>query len=292
MPSSRAHRNPAERAASSRRRRHRYTAATADKYDLYQKAVQSPDLDVPFFARLFRRERGRRALHLREDFCGTALLSATWIASAPDRTAEGFDLDPEPVAWGIEHNFAGEARLGSRTRVVRATPRFAAHLKDVRAPGDRAPDLRIAFNFSYWVFLARRDLLEYFRAAHASLARDGVFAIDLYGGPDATEEMEETRRCGGFTYVWDQAKYWPGTGEYLSRIHFRFPDGTSLQPFTYRWRFWFLTELVDALAEAGFRRVDRYFEGTDDKGEGDGNFRKGLRGENCAAWLAYLVAFK
>jgi SAM-dependent methyltransferase len=289
MPSSRAKGSPS--AASARKRRHRFSAATADKYELYQKAVQSPDLDVPFFTRLFQRERGRRALHLREDFCGTGLMSAAWIRSAPDRTAEGFDLDPEPVAWGLEHNFAERAGPRRGAKVLRA-PRFTAHLRDVRAPGTRAPDLRIALNFSYWVFLTRRELLEYFRAAHESLAPDGVFAIDLYGGPDATEEMEETRRCGGFTYVWDQVRYRPGTGEYLARIHFRFPDGTSLQPFTYHWRFWFLTELADALADAGFRRVDRYFEGTDDKGEGDGNFRKGLRGDNCAAWLAYLVALK
>ena len=56
---------------------------------------------------------------------------------------------------------------------------------------------------------------------------------------------------------------------------------------------WYLTELKDALLEAGFARVDSYFEGTDKKGTGgDGVFRKGLRGENCLSWIAYLVGVR
>jgi hypothetical protein len=118
--------------------------------------------------------------------------------------------------------------------------------------------------------------------------------IDLHGGPEATEEMQEERRCGGFTYVWDQVRYWPGTGEYLCYIHFRFPDGTERKrAFTYRWRFWHLTELRDVLLDAGFVAVHAYFEGTAEDGEtGNGIFRRGVRGENCDSWLAYLVALK
>ena len=263
-----------------RRPRHRYTAATADKYLLYQKAVQSQEADLELLARVFRRERGRRARRLREDFCGTALLSATWLAMHREHFAEGFDIDPEPVAWGLAHNF--EPGDAARCRL---------HLKDVRAAGDVQPDLRIALNFSYWVFHTRRELLEYFLRARQSLAADGMFAIDLYGGPDATEELEERRKCGGFTYVWDQARFWPGTAEYTCHIRFEFPDKSSLKAFTYNWRFWSLSELRDVLYDAGFTRVETYFEGTDAKGEGDGEFKRGVRGENCAAWLAYLIAF-
>jgi hypothetical protein len=263
------------------KRRLRYSAATADKYALYQKAVQSPEADLGLLGRVFERERGRRARHLREDFCGTAMLSATWLALDRRHTAEGFDIDPEPVAWGLARNFElGDAR------------RCSLHLKDVRAPGDRPADLRIALNFSYWVFATRRELLEYFQAAHASLGGDGIFAIDLYGGPDATEELEERRKCRGFTYVWDQARFWPGTAEYTCRIRFEFPDRTALHAFTYRWRFWTLSELRDVLHDAGFARVDTYFEGSDQRGEGNGQFKRGVRGENCAAWLAYLIALK
>jgi hypothetical protein len=166
------------------------------------------------------------------------------------------------------------------------------HLKDVREPGHRKPDLRVAQNFSYSVFKTRSELLGYFRAARDSLVPDGVFVIDLHGGPDATEEMEEKRRCGGFTYVWDQAAYWPGTGDYVCHIHFRFPDGTEIRrAFTYRWRMWHLAELRDVLLDAGFRQVRSYFEGTHANGrDGNGVFRPGVRGENCGSWIAYLAA--
>lgn len=291
------------RAAKPRRRagaRHRYTAATADKYELYQNAVQSPEGDVPFLERMFERERGRQPLRLREDFCGTAYLSAHWIARSPLHSAEGYDIDPEPVAWGLQHNFAParskRASKSARTRSGSDEPpsadRFEFHLKDVRAPSPRPVDLRVAFNFSYWIFKTRRELVEYFEAARASLASDGIFCLDLYGGWEATQELVETRRCGGFTYVWDQRKFHPGTGEYRTQIRFRFPDKTELKAFDYDWRYWTLNELRDALFEAGFRDVGTYFEGTTAKGEGNGVFRRGLRGENCEAWLCYLAALR
>lgn len=290
MAQNRKPRSPSARPQAARKRstprkarRERLTAAAADKYDLYQRAVQSADVDIPFLANLFKRTSGRKALHFREDFCGTGLLSATWVQQGPEHTAEGFDIDPEPVSWGLVHNFEG---LGP------AAARFSVHLKDVREPGHRKYDVRVAQNFSYCVFKTRRELLSYFRAARESLAADGVFVIDLHGGSEATEVMEETKRCGGFTYVWDQASYWPGTGDYRCHIHFRFPDGTEMKrAFTYDWRFWNLTELRDVLLDAGFSRVDSYFEGTDEDGEsGNGVFRVGTRGENCASWIAYLAA--
>jgi len=289
---------------SRRKTKSRYTAATADKYELYQKAVQSPEEDVAFLERMFRRERGRAAHSLREDFCGTALLSSHWIARSPENTAEGYDIDPEPIAWGLEHNFkplaaksakAGRAKVAkpkARTLDDATRERFHFHLKDVRAKSPRPVDLRIAFNFSYWVFKTRRELIEYFESARAGLVDDGVFAIDLYGGWEATQEMSEPRRCGGFTYVWEQKEFWPGTGDYRTAIRFRFPDKTEMEAFRYDWRHWSLTELRDALYDAGFKRVESYLEGSTPKGEGDGVFRRGVRGENCEAWLCYLIAAK
>lgn len=268
------------------KKKSRYSASTADKYDLYQKAVQSPDLDVRFLRRVFEQTRGRKPRHFREDFCGTALLSATWLQlSPPGATAEGFDLDPEPVAWGLAHHFAD---LGAKAKG------FSAHLKDVREPGHRHYDVRVAQNFSYCILKTRAEMLEYFERAHASLGGDGLFVLDLYGGGEATEEMEEETKLGGFTYVWHQHRFWPGTGEFATYISFRFPDGTEMKrAFAYHWRMWYLTELVDLLHEAGFQRIDRYFEGSSADGTGgNGVFRKGLRGENCASWIAYLVAVK
>src|SRR5262249_5274902 len=163
----------------------------------------------------------------------------TWVAKGRGRTAEGFDLDPEPLAWGRDHN------LGPLGRAAR---RVILHRQEVRTPGHRPADLRIAQNFSYMVFHERRELLDYFRAARADLARDGIFALDHYGGLEATEEMHEERSCGDFTYVWDQRLYLPGTGEYRCSIHFRFRDGSQLRhAFRYDWRYWSLPELRDLL---------------------------------------------
>jgi len=262
-------------------------AKTADRYELYQRAVNSPDNDVDFLFDTYRAMRRKKPRHLREDFCGTAALAAEWLRRGKDLSAEGFDIDPEPVDWGYKHNFEP---LGE------AAARMTFHLKDVREPSQTPPDVRTAPNFSYWLFMTRKELLAYFASAREDLAPNGIFVIDLYGGPEAMCEMEETRKIGGgVTYVWDQREYWPGTGEYECAIHFRFKDGSEMRSaFEYRWRFWHLTELKDLLLEAGFATVDGYFEGTDpdDETQGDGNFEKDLRGENCEAWIAYLVAGK
>ncbi|HTF90595.1 MAG TPA: class I SAM-dependent methyltransferase [Planctomycetota bacterium] len=277
-------RKPA-RKKKARSKKQRFTAKTADKYELYQLAVQSADTDVAFHRKLFRTLRGREPLHFREDFCGTGLLSSEWIKLSKHHTAEGFDIDPEPVAWGLAHNFDP---LGE------AASRYTVHLDDVRAKGRKPADVRVAQNFSYYCLTTRAELLEYFKAARADLGRDGIFVIDLYGGSESGDEMEESQRCAGFHYIWEQAEFWPGTGEYLCYIHFRFPDGTQMRKaFTYKWRQWYLTELRDILEDAGFAKVISYFEGTAKDGEsGDGNFRPGKRGENCASWIAYLVALK
>ena len=264
------------------------TAGTADRYDLYQRSVNAPDIDVDFRVETYRSLRGRDPKHLREDFCGTSNLCAEFLSRSEEHTAEGFDLDQEPIDWGRKHNFE---RLGD------AVQRMKWHLADVRHPADEPPDVTVASNFSYMTFKTREDLLGYFRAAREDLAEGGIFVIDLYGGPEALVEMEDIRDIddGAFEYVWDQKAWYPGTGQYLTSIHFRFRDGTEMtDAFTYDWRFWHLTELKDVLADAGFTRTTSYFEGTDpdDEEEGDGIFVPDEKGENCEAWLGYLVSEK
>ena len=269
-----------------RKRKYRYTADTSDKYELYQLSVQSPEEDVAFLAEVYQAERGRRALHFREDFCGTGLLSLSWISRGQDYPAEAFDIDPEPIRWGQIHHFKEFGDDAGRAVV---------HLKDAREPSDRAPDVRCAQNFSYWVFRTRPIMLDYFRRARGDLADDGIFVIDLHGGPECYEEMEEeTELDEGFTYVWDQDHYYPITNEAHLSIHFRFPDGSEMRDaFTYDWRIWGLTELKEILDDAGFVQVDCYWEGTDEDGEsGNGIFTKEARGEACMSYVAYLVALK
>lgn len=269
------------------RRKGKFTAATADKYVLYQMSVNSPETDGEFLRKAYGYESTGEPRHFREDFCGTASLAAWWIAQGKEFTAEGYDIDPEPVEWGKEHNFKQLGEDAKRMNFV---------MEDARAPSKIAPDIRTAANFSYWMFDTRKEMLGYFKGAFDDLADNGIFVIDLYGGPEALMEMREKRKVGkGVTYVWDQKEYFPGSGEYSCAIHFRFKDGTQIRNcFEYTWRFWHLTELRDILEEVGFNTVTAYFEGTDpdDEEEGDGNFEPDERGENCEAWLAYLVASK
>ena len=201
-------------------------------------------------------------------------------------TAEAFDIDPVPLAWGRRHNLAP---LGN------AAARAYLQQKDVRTPSKSPPDIRCAQNFSYCVFKRRAELMQYFRAAYEDLAGKGMFVIDLHGGPESMKDTEErTKIAGGFTYVWDQHEYWPVTGETKCYIHFRFRDGSEMhRAFTYDWRLWGLAELKDALLEAGFPQVECYWEGTDEDGTGgNGVFRRTRRGENCDSYIAYLVGLK
>ncbi len=275
----------AEKDPKRKNGKERLTAKTADRHDLYQRAVQSADTDVTFLKRIYRKANGKDPKHFREDFCGTALLAATWVKQGKAYTAEGFDLDPDPIAWGLDRNFAP---LG------KAAERCLIHLDDVRKPSEQKPDVRCAQNFSWFVFKSREELLEYFRAVLADLPEDGVFVMDIQGGREAQEEMEEEVEHEGFTYVWDQDAFHPVTSEYLTKIHFRFPDGTEMKnAFRYDWRLWNLTETLEILADAGFTQRQTFWEGTDTDGEtGNGVFRPSRLGENCEAWVTYIIAMR
>lgn len=264
------------------------TAQSADKYQLYQWSVQSPEHDLDLLVGIYKRRWRRPPLHFREDFSGTALMTACWLKRAPHATAEAFDLDSEPLDWGKRHNFAALQAPGAAQRAI-------LHRADVRAPSKQPPDLRCAQNFSWFVFKKRRDLLEYFASAHEDLAPGGLFVLDIYGGPESMEEgTEETEIEQGFTYMWQQAKYWPTTGDYGAHIHFRFADGTTLKrAFSYEWRLWTLPETMDVLREAGFERIDTYWESVGADGvHGNGVYRRHIRGKNWASWIAYVICQK
>lgn len=261
-----------------------YTAASADPHELYQLAVQSPGVDAAFLSKLFKKLRGREARHVREDFCGTAYFVSAWLRRHRDNTAEGYDIDADTIEWGKGHNFAGIAEWERRAEL---------YVEDVRRPSRRRPDLRFAPNFSWMIFTERSVMVDYFRSVHADLAEDGLFVFDIYGGWEAAEEMEEKRRIdAGFTYIWQQKAYHPASGFYHCAIHFQFKDGSRLNNvYDYRWRLWTLPEVIDILKDAGFSRVDSYWEGTDPDGvSGNGVFKLDPRGENCPAWVTYVVA--
>ena len=177
-----------------------------------------------------------------------------------------------------------------------AISRVTQYQTDARNPSKQPPDIRCAQNFSYWVFKTRSEMLDYFTGVYQDLADDGIFVIDLHGGPESIQELEEETEMDdeSFTYVWDQDAINPITGEAKLRIHFRFPDGSEItDAFVYDWRLWGLPELREILIDAGFPVVDCYWEGTDeDQESGNGEFTKQTQGEACLSYVAYLVAQK
>lgn len=277
-------RKSSSRATTRRRKRRGWrTASTSDRHELYELSVQNPEAEVDFIDRIFRKLRGHTPRLIREDFCGTAAASVAFVKRRRANRAIGVDLDASVLAWGRERlNERLDADQRSRLELRRA------NVLTVRTPPVEAV---LAMNFSYYIFKERSKLLSYFRKVRAALAKGGLFLLDAYGGSDSFLEMEEERSMDGFTYVWDQHRYNPITGEAVNHIHFRFPDGTELKrAFTYDWRLWTLPEIRDLLTEAGFRRNTVYWEGAGEDGRGDGIFRPATRGDACEGWIAYIVA--
>ena len=285
---SRATKSPTKKPGAARGKRAGYwrTAANSDRHELYELAVQEVVSECDFIDKTWRKLRGRLASTLREDFCGTAKACTEWARRRKDNHAVGVDLDESVILWG-EHRHRSNLpeSISSRITILQA---------DVMAVETPKVETIVAMNFSYFIFKKRETLVKYFRRVHESLADDGLFFCDAYGGSEAHSEVEEERHLDGFTYVWDQNKYNPITGDVVNHIHFRFPDGSEMKrAFTYEWRLYSLPEIQDMLREAGFENVTIYWEGTNHKtGEGNGVFKPSTRGEACAGWIAYLVAEK
>jgi SAM-dependent methyltransferase len=260
-------------------------AERADRHELYESAVQNVEEECKFVSTTFAQIRGRQALSFREDFCGTASAACQWTRLGPEHTAIGIDIDAEVLQWGREN------------RLSRLTPEQLARIRLVEANVmDAQPeqvDVVGAFNFSYWIFQTRPLMLEYLGKIRAALKPDGVFFLDAFGGYEAFEEMKEKTKYDDFTYVWEQARYSPVSGEMECHIHFKFPDKSKLKrAFSYTWRLWTLPEITELLAEAGFKNPTVYWEGTDEDGDGNGVFTPDARGEADAGWIAYIVAEK
>jgi hypothetical protein len=277
--------------SQNRRAKPGLTASTADPHRLYEASVQSPDAELEFVEEEFRKLVRRPCRRLREDFCGTAYTSTEWVKRSPANTSVGLDLDRPTLDWGRTHHL--ERLTVSQQKRVRLLERNVL----TPGPGTGGMDAVLAMNFSYWIFKTRAVLLSYFRAVHRSLASDGVFFMDCCGGWESLKTHREVRplksRRGPFTYIWHQDLYNPITGDIRCHINFRFPDQSRLRhAFTYDWRLWHIPEIRDVLADAGFARSTVYWEGDDNKGGGNGVFTPTEQGEDCASFIAYIVAEK
>src|SRR5688572_18417719 len=117
------------------------TAATSDKHELYELAVQEPEAESDLIDQVWKERRGRLAHSIREDFCGTAAVCVDWIKRRRNNTAFGVDIDPGVLKWA-----------GDRARRV-LKPAQLQRLRliqgDVRTTRADPVDSVLAMNFSY-----------------------------------------------------------------------------------------------------------------------------------------------
>ncbi len=264
-------------------------ADQADRHRLYELSVQCSEAEIDFIDDTFKSLRKRRATRLREDFCGTANVCCEWVRRRKSNHAIGVDLDSEVLQWGREYQLA-ELKPAQRKRVTLLQ-------ENVLSAKTEPMEIISAMNFSYWLFKERKQLKRYFKRVHEQLADDGVFFMDAYGGYDSYKEIEEEREIEdgkrSFTYVWEQEKYDPITGNLICHIHFDFEDGSRLErAFTYDWRLWSLPEIRELLEEVGFGKITFYWQGFDEDGDADGIFLPVTRGEADAGWICYITAEK
>ncbi len=285
------------------------SAEGADRHVLYQLSVQSPECEVDFMDSVFRSRNKRKALTFREDFCGTALLSSQWVKSDSQRRALGVDIDADVLGWAQEHNLSALGQAIKRIQLVQ---------QDVLQGSKELFDIVGAFNFSYFIFKTRELMRDYYLSVFRSLHPGGLFVLDVYGGYESVQTLEEPRKVKvpkqysgtkkhsepeeawaglkgmkNFTYIWDQAFFNPIDHGVINHIHFRFKDGSEInQAFSYDWRLWTLPEIRELLEEAGFPSVQFYWEEDDEDGDGTGVYVAREEAENDPGWLAYVVAQK
>jgi len=272
--------------ARRKHRKRKTLAANADRHHLYQESVQCVEAEIDMVDQTYKELRGRHAVRLREDFCGTGNTSCEWVRRRRANTAVGFDLDPEVLAWGRRENIAKMSK--------QRQARVELLEQDVLTAGATDVDIIVAMNFSYLIFKTRAQLRDYFAAARRGLKDDGILMLDGYGGHESWRTIQEKTKLDGFTYHWEQRKFNPITFEALCHIHFKFPDGSKMKrAFTYDWRMWTLPEIRETLADAGFAKSTVYWEGTDEKtGEGNDIYTPTEEGEDDPSWIVYIVAEK
>ncbi|MDZ7734898.1 MAG: class I SAM-dependent methyltransferase [Gammaproteobacteria bacterium] len=260
-------------------------AEKADRHDLYEQSVQCVEAEIDFVDEIFTKLRDRTAKYLREDFCGTGNTSCEWARRRKTNHAVGIDLDEEVVDWGRK-NKIGKLKPEQAKRVE-------LRIEDVMQADTSPMDIVLAMNFSYWLFEDRPTMIQYFKRVRGALADDGIFFLDAFGGYDAPRVLKERTKFKKHTYIWEQAYFNPINNHMRCHIHFKMKDGSKLEKaFTYEWRLWSLPEIRELLLDAGFSKATVYWQGSDEDGDGDGEFFPTEEGEADAGWIAYIVAEK
>ncbi len=258
-----------------------------EKYNLYIQAVQSPQTDVLFYQEKYKEliyYRSGQKLTLREDFCGTGIISTEWVKLNKNFYSYGIDLDPEPMAFGQEE-FVSKLSTDQQKRIKLIK-------KNVLSQGLPKSDIVAAVNFSYFLFKDRSTLKDYFRNVFKSLNKKGVFVIDIFGGSQCMDAITDKIKHKKFVYYWEQKGFDPVTNFANFSINFKVGNQMYKDVFTYDWRMWSISELREIMDEVGFKETKVYWEGTNRLGGGNGVFSEVEKGEACLSWIAYIVGVK
>lgn len=162
-------------------------------------AVQFPSAEVRNLENIHAElsDQRHRATHLREDFCGTAVLCREWARGHVSRFAFGVDSDPAVIAYGRDRTLSVDGGPEcERVKVV---------CGDVRTShselGLPKVDVVAALNYGINYFHKRSDLMTYLTTCKKGIREGGVLVADLFGG--ATVCSSEGRLFGreeeGFT---------------------------------------------------------------------------------------------
>lgn len=252
------------------------------KYRLYESSVQCVEADLAFLNKEYKKIYKRKPLTLREDFGGTGAMACKWVAQSKSHEAYAVDLDPEPINYGKENHYAELSSLEQkRMHYIQGNVLDSYPFKT---------DIIVAFNFSYFIFKKRADLLHYFKQVRAGLGKEGAFFIDLFGGHECAQPLEEETEHKNHSYFWDCDSYNPITSEVQYYIHFKYQGKKYREVFSYDWRMWGLQELRDILTDAGFSETITFWEEDDDDGGGNGTFYRTKSAENCDSWVTYICA--
>lgn len=259
-------------------------------YFLYEKSVQSPEAHIELMAQICAElAPGKHLKRLREDFCGTFLISCEWVKIHPEHTAIGLDLDPRTLAYGKKNHFS---KLSSSQR-----GRLRVERKNVMSVSRPRVEVVVAANFSFYIFKERDVLLKYFKRVRASLVQGGLFILEMAGGPGMIHTMrewkpvyvKEGKKRHRFTYVWDQISFDPISHDVRYAIHFHVNGKKLENAFEYDWRLWTIPEVRDLLREAGFSESAVYWETEDEEGHGTGQYERRENGDNAVSWIAQVV---
>eukprot|EP00899_Mesostigma_viride_P020873 jgi/Mesvir1/28788/Mv12448-RA.1 len=169
-----------------------------NRHAIYQRAVQTPKGEISYMLKFFLTYVGGRVpLHLREDFCGTALISMEWVKGDPRRTALGLDLDREALEWSLANNL-GHLPGSARDRLallhgnVLHDPRRAVEVSDApAAPTQGMSQLAVSSPTATSGSGEQNPSTGDAGGASVKLSADGTGQAE--GGDQEEEEAEEGR---------------------------------------------------------------------------------------------------